>query len=538
MQLTKSSPTIKRLKPTLKERFPWCEYMPRFGWTPNGEKYALHFHSGFLKRLIDDASSLPFRIWVQLLDRKQQRSMLATIDVDQFVADGAVASSDANAGVTVLREENTKFWINVTDLIYFFKDGSGRVLIGSEETMFRHLYLLTPKDAGKSYSSRAITVGDGWQVDDALLRVDEARGFVYFMGTKDSALEAHLYAASLSSDADPYFVTRLTPPGFKHSVQMSSDLSMFVSCFSNVNEPHRTQIYAFNHSNREGRPAFPTVSLRATFSKASVLSRKPSKFGVNPPEMFSFKNSHDETVHGCFFKPRNFDPTRKYPAVLFVYAGPHVQYVTNDYSMNHMFMALQMYAHLGFVGIVIDGVGSWRRGLKFEGYLREKMGTVEVQEQVQGVSHLIQKGFVDPERVAVRGWSYGGYMALLCLAQRPDFFKVAISGAPVTKWEAYDTGYTERYMDTPQNNPKGYKEGSVMHYVNGFPDDPNRLLIIHGAIDENVHFCNSLELIQSLIEHDKPYQLLIFPRERHGVRNPASSQYLETQILRFILSNL
>jgi pimeloyl-ACP methyl ester carboxylesterase len=119
---------------------------------------------------------------------------------------------------------------------------------------------------------------------------------------------------------------------------------------------------------------------------------------------------------------------------------------------------------------MIDGVGSWRRGLKFEGYLRKKMGQIEVQEQVEGLSFLVKQGFVDTERIAVTGWSYGGYLSLLCLAQRPDFFKVAVSAAPVTKWESYDTGYTERYMGTPTDNPVGYEAGSVMHYIDGFPD--------------------------------------------------------------------
>lgn len=476
---------------------------------------------------------------MQLLDRKQQRYALVTIELDQFSTSPAPSGAALDAGVQVVREEKTDIWINVTDLLYFFKDGSGRILIGSEETLFRHLYLLTPTNGGKQYSTRAITVGDGWQVDDSILRVDEARGFVYFMATKDSPLEAHLYASSLSSDADPFYVARLTPAGFKHSVQMSPDLSMFVSCFSNVTEPHRTQVYALNHTTREGRPAFPAASLRATLGKSPVSSKKPSIFAVNPPEMFSFKDGHDELIYGCYFKPRNFDPSKKYPAVLYVYGGPHVQYVTNDYAMNHIFMSLQMYAHLGYVGIVVDGVGSWRRGLKFEGYLRNKMGTIEVEEQVRGVNHLIKQGFVDPERVAVRGWSYGGYMALLCLSERPDFFKIAISGAPVSKWEAYDTGYTERYMDTPQNNPVGYKEGSVLERAKGFPNEPNRLLIAHGYIDENVHFCHTLELIQALIDLDKPYQLLVFPKERHGLRNtPTSLKYFETQVLRFLLSHL
>jgi dipeptidyl-peptidase 9 len=166
------------------------------------------------------------------------------------------------------------------------------------------------------------------------------------------------------------------------------------------------------------------------------------------------------------------------------------------------------------------------------------MGTLEVQEQVEGLTHLIKSGIVDPERIAVTGWSYGGYLSLLCLAQRPDFFKLAISGAPVTTWDSYDTAYTERYMDTPENNAKGYANGAVFKYVPTLPDQPNRLLIIHGNLDENVHICNTFELIQHMINHNKPYQLQVFPNERHGVRDPASAKYNELVCLRFFLSHL
>jgi dipeptidyl-peptidase 9 len=180
-------------------------------------------------------------------------------------------------------------------------------------------------------------------------------------------------------------------------------------------------------------------------------------------------------------------------------------------------MKNQLLASLGYVVVMIDGVGSFRRGLKFEGYIRCRMGTVEVQDQVEGLQYLIAKGLVDPARIAVFGWSYGGYMSLLCLAQKPQIFKMAISGAPVTLWEAYDTGYTERYMDTPQANATGYLTGSVLTYADRFPNEPNRLMIAHGAIDENVHICHSYQLVQKLINLKKPFVFLVYPEERHGL---------------------
>jgi len=176
--------------------------------------------------------------------------------------------------------------------------------------------------------------------------------------------------------------------------------------------------------------------------------------------------------------------------------------------------------------------------LKCEGRLREKMGQVEVKDQVDGLEYLIEKGYIDKNRIGVTVWSYGGYLALLCLAQRPDIFKVAISGAPVTLWEAYDTGYTERYMNTKKNCPEAYEKGSVLTYAKGFPDQHNRLIILHGLIDENVHFCHTSELIHELVTRGKPYQLQVYPHARHGIRTTEGTLHMEETVLRFIIDNL
>lgn len=543
---------LRHLDPSLKERFPWCEYIPRLGWTPNGKS-----------------------IWVQMLDRQQQHSVLITIDLDQFtdvepsdskelwnqpsnLGKGVIPwdpSSPLMNGISLVHSEATDLWVNVTDVIHWYNDGSNRVLIASElcsavsdsapsagaqtaskrgSNRMRHLYLFSP-ETKYSYTRRTITESETWQVDTNLLVVDEKRELVYYLGTKDSPLEAHLYVSSTANGMDPTKNSqRLTPAGCYHNVCISNDCTSFVSCYSNTKEPHRVQIFRMSYKTDGAFP--PSASLSCTLARP-IAQSKPN-FEVNPPELFNFKNSHGEMVYGCYYKPRHFDPSRKYPTILKVYGGPHVQYVANDYKMTRLYLNLQLYAHLGYLVVIIDGVGSWRRGLKFEGYLRNCMGTMEVQEQVEGLTHLIKGGIVDPERIAVTGWSYGGYLSLLCLAQRPDFFKLAISGAPVTQWESYDTAYTERYMDTPQNNPEGYKKGSIFEYVHSLPDEPNRLLIIHGLLDENVHVCNSFELIQNLIVHGKPYQLQVFPNERHGVRDPTAAKYQEMTSLRFFLEHL
>lgn len=188
----------------------------------------------------------------------------------------------------------------------------------------------------------------------------------------------------------------------------------------------------------------------------------------------------------------------------------------------------------GFLVISVDNSGSWRRGRKFESHLYRRLGYYEVEDQVDAVRFLVSKGLTDPGRVAISGWSYGGYLSLMALATRPAVFKVAVAGAPVTMWEAYDTGYTERYLSTPQDNPTGYHYSSVLPLAPSFPSEDGRLLILHGLKDDNVHLCHTANLIEALIQNGKPYHLCVFPRERHGCRKYETSQYAERKMISFI----
>jgi dipeptidyl-peptidase 9 len=163
------------------------------------------------------------------------------------------------------------------------------------------------------------------------------------------------------------------------------------------------------------------------------------------------------------------------------------------------------------------------------------LGTVELKDQVEVLLWLTQRhSYLDINRIGLYGWSYGGYLSLMGLANYPNLFKVAIAGAPVTSWELYDTGYTERYMELPENNPQGYKEGSVLSYVQQFPDEEDRLLIIHGLVDENVHFVHTSQFINAMIKAGKPYQLQLYPSERHSLRRIEASEHYETMLLSFL----
>ena len=198
-------------------------------------------------------------------------------------------------------------------------------------------------------------------------------------------------------------------------------------------------------------------------------------------------------------------------------------------------MRAQYLAQQGFLVFLLDNRGSARRGLAFEALLKHNMGDVEVQDQVDGVRWLVEQGLADPDRVGIYGWSYGGYVTLMCLARAAKTFKVGVAGAPVTHYDGYDTGYTERYMGLPQSNPEGYEQSSVMAHVHNIE---GHLLLIHGLIDENVHFRHTARLINALIAARKPYDLMLFPDERHSPRRLADRVYMEERLRDCFLENL
>lgn len=238
------------------------------------------------------------------------------------------------------------------------------------------------------------------------------------------------------------------------------------------------------------------------------------------------------------YKPHNLQPGKKYPTVIFIYGGPQVQLVNNRFK-GLKYFRLNTLASLGYVVVVIDNRGSCHRGLKFEGAFKYKMGQIEIDDQVEGLHYLAsQYDFIDLDRVGIHGWSYGGYLSLMALMQRSDIFRVAIAGAPVTLWIFYDTGYTERYMGHPEHNEQGYYLGSVAMQAEKFPSEPNRLLLLHGFLDENVHFAHTSILLSFLVRAGKPYDLQIYPQERHSIRVPESGEHYELHLLYYLQENL
>jgi len=418
---------------------------------------------------------------------------------------------------TLVHSERCEPWVNLHD--DFFELGSGDFVWSSERTGFRHLELRS----ARGELLRVLTSGE-WQVD-ALEGVDERRGLVYFTGTRDGPTERHLYAVPLEGGE----IRRLTTDPGTHRVKVSGDGAVFVDRHGALGAP-------------------PTVRVRACAPEdagavLATLHDRPdprvTSLALEPPELVRVPAGDGTVLSGLYYRPgvpgrRGSAADRPPPLVVQVYGGPHAQLAVDDWGPT-VSMRAQALRRLGIGVLVVDNRGSARRGLRFEAPIHRKMGEVEVQDQVAGVRWAVEQGLADPERVGIYGWSYGGYMVLRCLGRAPGVFCVGVAGAPVTHHDGYDTHYTERYMGTPQSNPDGYRSSSVFSCVESIG---GALLLVHGLIDENVHFRHTARLIDRLIAANKPYELLCFPSERHLPRRHEDRVYLEERVVRFLLRHL
>jgi dipeptidyl-peptidase 4 len=411
----------------------------------------------------------------------------------------------------LLIEDVADTWINLHNDLRVID--TGEILWSSERTGFRHLELYD-KDGKKI---RDLTSG-AWAVD-AVEQVDSKRREVWFSGWMENPLEKHLYRVSL--DGGP--ITKVTYEAGTHKAIVAPDGETYVDTFTSRTRPPVTRIVA-----RDGR-------VITTIDDASLSDPRVDQLKLTPPEIVSFEGRDGTKFSGAYYAPRSKALGPKPPLIVLLYGGPHVQYVSENWTLTAD-MNAQHLAERGFAVWKMDNRGSARRGHAFESAIRRNMGSVEVRDQVDGVGFVAKRWpEVDTSRVGVSGSSYGGYMTLRCLTEAPDVFKAGVSIAPVTDWDGYDTCYTERYMGTPINNPQGYHDSSVLHAVDRLKGD---LLIIHGMIDENVHFRHSARLVTALIAANKTFRMLPLPEERHSSRKEAARKYVAEQLTEFFENSL
>ena len=453
-------------------------YLARVKWLPNG------------------------RLTAQILNREQSQLDLLEFDLE-------------TGQNRPLLQETSDVWINLHDMFQPLKklpeQEAGGFIWASERTGFCHLYL----HDSDGQEIRPLTHGR-WQVD-SLAGVAADQGLVYFMASKETPTESHLYQVSLLG-GEPHRLT--TEPGM-HSVVPDVKRNRFVDVQQAVDQP-------------------PTIVLRSLADGRLLIpiftqpDERLTTLNLPTPEIVALKNRAGVELYGAIYRPPASFGAGPFPTIVSVYGGPHAQRVTNSWGLA-VDMRAQYLASHGFLVFKLDNQGSARRGLAFEAPIRHNMGDVEVVDQVDGVRWLVEQGLADPARVGIYGWSYGGYMAAICLARAADTFQVAMAGAPVTHWDGYDTCYTERYMGLPQANPGGYAVSSVMHHLDKMQ---GHLLLVHGLIDENVHFRHTARLINGLIAARKRYDLLLFPDERHLPRQADGRLYMEEQIINYFAAHL
>lgn len=451
-------------------------YIPRVDWLPDGERLSF---------------------------QRQSR--------DQKTLELVIAELDGSPARTVLTE-TAETWINLHDDLHFLAELPAFVW-SSEADGFRHLYLYDLD----GQLIRQLTAGN-WVVDE-LKGVDEELGLVYFTGSAVSPEQKHLYRQSLVTRS-PENITQVSRrPGW-HQVRMDAAARVYVDTFSSTQQPPQLSLHSADGERTawllENRIAgdHPYTDFRA--------SHLPTEFG-------SLVGPHEQELRYRLIRPADFDPNRRYPVLVHVYGGPTHRLVADRWGRRALID--QYFARKGYVVFSLDNRGIVRQGKAFQDEIHLQLGRVEVVDQMVGLDWLRRQNFVDAERIAIFGWSYGGYVSLMALAQNPDQFAAGVAVAPVTDWALYDTHYTERYLGTPQDQPEAYAQGNVLTWAEQIVDP---LLLIHPMADDNVLFTHSTMLMQKLQEERIPFDLMTYPGEKHGITGTSQRVHVYEMIARFL----
>jgi dipeptidyl-peptidase-4 len=449
-------------------------YIPRVNWLPDSKRLA-----------------------VQRLNREQN------------VLDLLLADSSTGNARTVLTEKD-QYWINVADDLHFLKD-SERFLWSSERSGYRHLYLYDT--TGKQLAQ--LTKGD-WEINQ-VDSVDEGKGIVYFTATEKSPIERHLYRVAL----DGSNFARITKEHGTHAIRFAPDAASYLDTYSDVMTPPRRDTFS----------ASGTKLATLEENKVPALA----DYHLSNVEFFTIKSHDGVTLYCSMIKPPNFDPAKKYPVITYTYGGPHAQVVVNAWGRPTTFLWHQMMAQKGYIIFSLDNRGSFGRGHLFEEPIHYRLGAQELSDQRDGAAWLKNQPYVDASRIGIWGWSYGGHMTLHAMFEAGETYKVGFAGGPVTDWHFYDTIYTERYLGLLPLREESYQESSPIKNAGNLK---GKLLIAHGTGDDNVHYSNTLSLINDLIGDGKYVEVMAFPGRGHGVSDAPAQRILWERVTKFFLDNL
>lgn len=456
----------------LQTGLPADQYLTNIAWDPKG-KY----------------------IYVAIVNREQNSMSLKKFDAES-----------GEELVTLITEKHDKYvepehpmeWVDKKHFIW-----------QSERNGYNHLYLYD--DDG--ILQRQLT--DGKWVVTEFLGCDKKGKTAYFMATRQSPLNRNLYKVDLKSGE----ITELTAENGYHSCEGSSDKKYWIDHYSSASVPGISQIVREKDLNK-------TVLLK---------SKNPLQdYELGSDSVFTIRSTDGSTDLYCrMIKPSHFDPAKKYPVVVYVYGGPHLQLIRNSW-MNGANLWMHYMAQQGYVVFSLDNRGSANRGLEFENATFRQLGTVELADQLAGVAFLKQQTFVDASRMAVHGWSFGGFMTTSLMTRFPNTFKVGVAGGPVIDWSMYEIMYTERYMDKPEENPEGYKQANLLNYVENLN---GKLLLIHGTSDDVVLWQHSLLYVKKCVDKEVLLDYFVYPGHPHNVRGK-DRVHLMRKVSEYIKDNL
>ena len=419
---------------------------------------------------------------------------------------------DGNSGTTkVILNEKDKAYVDVTDNLTFLKDNS--FIWTSEKDGFNHIYLYDKTGKLKNQ----VTKGK-WEVT-AYYGLDEKTNVVYYQSVENGSINRDIYRINLDGNNK----VRLSLQIGTNAATFSPNFQFYINTFSSTSQP---TTYTLNEAK--------TGKQIQVIENNEALSAKLKGYNLPSKQFFVLKTEKGNDLNAWIMKPKDFDASKKYPVFMYQYSGPGSQQVNNDWNNadDYWFMML---TQQGYIVACVDGRGTGYKGADFKKCTQKELGKLEVIDQIDAAKVIGNYPYVDKSRIGIWGWSFGGFMASNCIMKGNDVFKMAIAVAPVTNWRFYDSIYTERYMQTPQENASGYDDNSPINYVDRLK---GKFLLIHGSGDDNVHVQNSMQMMEALIQANKQFDSQIYPDNNHGIYGGKTRIQLFNKMTNFVKENL
>lgn len=434
----------------------------------------------------------------QVLNRHQD-------NLDLIFIDGASGASK------IVLNEKDKAYVDVTDNLTFLKDNS--FIWTSEKDGFNHIYLYDKTGKLKNQ----VTTGK-WEVS-AYYGFDEKTKTVYFQSVENGSINRDVYKIGLDGkNKIPLSMKKGTT-----SATFSPNYDYFISTFSSAKQP---PVYALN-SSKDGKQVLE-------IQNNDELSEKLKKYTIPTKDFFELTTEKGNKLNAWIMKPTDFSEAKKYPVFMIQYSGPGSQQVVNAWGSSNEYWYMSL-VQQGYIVACVDGRGTGFKGADFKKVTQLQLGKYEVEDQIDAAKIIGNYSYVDKSRIGIFGWSFGGFMASNCILKGADVFKMAIAVAPVTNWRYYDSIYTERYLQTPQENPGGYDLNSPINYADKLKGN---FLLIHGTADDNVHVQNSMEMVEALVQANKQFDWAIYPDKNHGITGGKTRIQLYTKMTNFVKEKL